>query len=169
VNAPRVPRTRPVTSVVNQVTSPVIATTQLLRVLAVVVAVVEDSMLVVVAAVDLKSATSAPRLVTLLATALRLVAMVAEVDMAVNKADMVVGSVVVEAEAEEEDRLATLVVVMATCLATVPRVKSATTAVRLVISPGTAHPKPAVSALAISASNPDMFRLNARTKSSLYR
>ena len=47
------------------------------------------------------------------------------------------------------------------------KAKSATTVVRLVISPETAHPRPPTSVLATSASNPATFRLNARTKSSL--
>jgi len=166
VNALRVSRTRPVISAVNPATSPVIATTQLLRVPD-VVPVEEDSTLVVEVE-DPKSATSAPRSVTLPATALRLVATEeVVVDMEPNKVDMVGDSVVVEAVAE--DKPAILVVVTDTCPATAPKAKSATTAVRSVIFPETAHPRLAASVLATSASNPDTFRLNARTKPSLIR
>jgi len=162
VNAPRVLRTRPVTSAVNQATSPVIAITLLLRVLDVVL--VEEDSTLVAAVVDLKSATSAPRSVTLLVTALRLVGMVVAVDMELNKVGMVEDLVVVAVVAE--DKLATHVAVTDTCPAIAPKVKSATTVVRSAIFLEIAHPRPAVSELAISASNPDTFRLNARTKPS---
>jgi len=138
----------------------VIATTQQLKVPVVAV----DTAPVV--AVDLKSATSAPRLVTLPVTALRLAAM-AEVDMAVNRAAMVVDSAAVEAEVE--DKPATLVVAMAICLATALRARSATTVVRLATCLETAPPRPAANVLATNASNPDTFRRNARTRTSLLR
>jgi len=75
----------------------------------------------------------------------------------------VVASVVVDVK---EVKPATLVAVTATCLATVLKAKSATTVARLAISPETAHPRPAPSVLATSASNLATFRLNAPTKPS---
>jgi len=105
VNALKVPRTRLATSAVRLVTSLVIARTQLPRAPAVVVVDLEDR------EVDLKSATSAPRSVTLLATAQRLVA-TGEVDMEVNRADMVVDLEAVEVVVEV-DKPATLAAVMA--------------------------------------------------------
>jgi len=109
-----------------------------------------------------KSATSAPRLVTSPVTALRLLvdmvvaAMVAtKVDTVVVAADSVVVKVV---------KLATPAVVMATCLVTAPKVKSATTAARLVTCPEIAHPRQPLSAPATSASNLATSRLNVQTK-----
>lgn len=155
MNAPRVPRTRLATSAVNQAISPVTALIHLLMgALAVVV-----SLLVAVALP--KNATSAPRLATLPVTALRLVDTVA-VDMVVLKAAMVV--VVVDSVDAKVVKLATLAVVTATCPATAPKVRSATTVVRLVISQETARPRPPLSELATSASNLATFRHNARTK-----
>jgi len=156
VNAPRVPRTRLATSAVNLVTSPVTAPTHLLR--AVLVVVVSLPAVVVVVEVA-KSAISAPRSVTLLVTALRLLADMVAAAMVATKVDTVADSVVVKVV-----KLATPAVVMVTCLVTAPKVKSATTVARLVISPETAHLRPALSALAINASNLATFRLNAQTK-----
>jgi len=157
VNAPRVPRTRLATSAVSQVTSPVTAPTHLPR----EVLVVEASLAVLV---DLRSATSAQRSATLPVTAPRLVDMVA-VDMAsARREDMVVVAALVDAKVV---RPVTPAVVMATCLVTAPKARSATTVARLAICQETARPRPAPSALATSASNPATFRLNARTKSSM--
>jgi len=119
VNAPKDQRTRLVTNVVNQATSPGTAPILPLRVLDVVA---EDSHPVVAA--DLKSATSAQRSVISHATAPSLVVDTVVVGSVVNKADtvaVVVGSV------DVKDRPATPAVVMATCLVTAPKVKSATT------------------------------------------
>lgn len=158
MNALRVLRTRPATSAVNLVTSRVIALTHPLTVVLVVVA----ASLLVVAALVVKSATSAPRLAILLVTALRLlVVMVAAADMVVTKVAMVADSVVVKAV-----KPATPVVATAICLVIALKDKSATTVARLAIFPETAHPRPALSVLATSASNPDTFRLSARTKPS---
>jgi len=85
------------------------------------------------------------------------------VDLAVAK-DTVVADMAVPVADVRVVRLATLVVDMVTCLVTAPKARSATTAVKLVISPETALPRPAASVLATSASNPATFRLNARTK-----
>jgi hypothetical protein len=134
----------------------VIAPTQLLRVPAVVVEDFHRG-----AVVDLRSATSAPRLVTLLVTAQRLVA-TAVVDSVVNKAAMVAALVV-----DVVDKPATHAVVMVTCLVTALKVKSATTAARLVTCPETAHLRPAASEHVTNASLLAMFRLNALTKSAI--
>lgn len=157
MNAQRVPRTRLATSAVKLVTSPAIAKTHPKKVLAVVASAV---------LVRLKSATSAQRSATLLATALRLVvtaeaAATAEtrVDTAAPKVDMVV---------EAADRLATLAVATVTCLATAHKAKSATTVAKLVIFPATAQPKPLPNELATSASNLATFRPNAPTKGLLF-
>lgn len=162
MNAQRDQRTRPATSAVNQVTSPVIAPTQPPRELDVEA---EDSHLVVVV-VDPRSATSAQRSATLPVTAQRLEATVADkvVDMVVNRVVTVVDSVDVVV-VDKVDKPATLAVVTVTCLVTAPKVKSATTVAKLDISPATAHPKPPLSELATSASNLVTFRLNAPTKS----
>lgn len=153
MNAPRVPRTRLATSAVNQATFPVTAPTHPPTVVLVVVA----SLLEVV--VLPKSATSAPRLVTLPATALRLVD-TAVVDTVVLK----VATAVVDSVDAKVDKHATRAVVMDICLVTALKAKSATIVARLVISQETAHPRPPPSELATSASNPATFRLNARTK-----
>jgi hypothetical protein len=122
---------------------------------------------------------SAQRLATLLATALRPVDTEAAkvVDMEETK-DTV--AVAVSAADVKVDRPATPAVDMVTCLVShafglfrmfliqnqviALKAKSATTAARSVISPETAPPRPAVSVLATSASNPATSRLNARTK-----
>ncbi|PMD25600.1 hypothetical protein NA56DRAFT_738273, partial [Hyaloscypha hepaticicola] len=157
VNAPRVPRTRLATSAANPVTFPVIAPTQLARVLAVAAV---DSLLVAV--VETKSATSAQRSDTSLVTALRLVDTEAKVvDLAATKADMAVADTVADVKVV---KLATPAAVTVTCLVTAPKDRSATTAVKSVISPETAPPRPAASVLATSASNPATSRHNARTK-----
>lgn len=157
MNAPRAQRTRPATSAVNLVTSLATAPTLLKRVLDVAV---EDSHPEVVE--DLKSATSALRLVTLPVTARRLVDTAAAVVVSAASKDTV--AVDMEVVVVVVDKPATLAVVMDTCLVTVPKAKSATTAVRLVTCPETAHPRQPASALATSASNLATFRLNARTK-----
>jgi len=120
---------------------------------------------------------SAQRSDTSLVTALRLVDTEAKaVDLAATKADMAVADTVADVKVA---KLATPAAVTVTCLVsrqlklvsmflinqvTAPRARSATTAVKLVISPETAPPRPAASVLATSASNPATFRLNARTK-----
>jgi len=154
VNAPRVPRIRLATNAANQATSLAIARTLLLRVLD---EAVEDFNLV---GVDLRSATSAPRLATSLVTALRLVDTV-EVDTVVNKVDTAVVSV---ADEEVVDKLATHAVAMDTCLVTALKARSATTVAKLVISPETAPPRPHPSEPATSASSPVTSRLNALTR-----
>lgn len=156
MNAPRDQRTRLATSVVNLATFPGTAPTPLPRELDVVV---EDSLLV---AAELKSATSARRSVTSHVTALRLADTVVVGMAVVNRADMEVDSVA--AVDVKVDRLATRVVVTATCRVTVPRAKSATTAAKLVISPETAHQRPPLSELATSASNLATSKPNAPTK-----
>lgn len=154
MTVPRVLRTRLVTSVVNQVTFRVIAPTQLPTALDVV-----DSP---PAVVGTRSATSAQRSAISHAIAPRPADMVAKVvDMAVIKEDMAVAAMAVDVKAV---KLVTLAEDMVTCLVTARKARSATTAVRLVISLETALPRPATSELATSASNPAMFRLNARTK-----
>jgi len=147
-------RTRPATSVVNLATSPAIAKTLLLRVLD-VVAVVSNPV------VDPKSATSAPRSVTLPATAQRLVATVAvsAEDKADTEADVEVDTVV-----DKEDRLATPVEDTVTCPVTAPKDRSATTAARLDISQETAQLRTTTSVLATSASSQVTSRLSAPTK-----
>jgi len=102
-------------------------------------------------------------LAILLATALRPVDTEAAkvVDMEETK-DTV--AVAVSAADVKVDRPATPAVDMVTCLVIALKAKSATTAARSVISPETAPPRPAVSVLATSASNPATSRLNARTK-----
>jgi len=130
--------------------------TQLARVLDVVV----DSH-PVVAVVEARSATSAQRSATSHVIAPRLVATEAvAVDTVETRAD----TVVVLVADVKADRLATPAVVMVTCLVTAPKARSATTAVKSVIFPGIAPPRPAASVLATSASNPATFRLNARTR-----
>lgn len=125
MNALRDQRIRLAISVGNQVTSPETAPTHLLRVLDVVV---EDSLLVE----DLKSATryeepyhaqetyltfnSAQRSVTLHVTAQRLVDMVVAVDSEVNKVVDMAAAVEDSVVDVKEDKLATLAVVMDTCL-----------------------------------------------------
>jgi len=120
---------------------------------------------------------SAQRSDTSLVTALRLVDTEAKaVDLAATKADMAVADTVADVKVA---KLATPAAVTVTCLVsrqlklvsmflinqvTAPRARSATTAVKLVISPETAPPRPAASVLATSASNPATFRLNAQTK-----
>lgn len=98
-------------------------------------------------------------------------------DLAATKEDMAVADMAV-ADVKVV-KLATPAAVTVTCLVsrqlklvpmflinqvTAPRARSATTAVKSVISPETAPPRPAASVLATSASNPATFRLNARTK-----
>jgi len=122
--------------------------------------VVEDFLPVV--AVETKSATSAQRSATLLVTAPRLVDMEAKVVDLVAVKDTEVAAV--DMADVKVARLATPAEDTVTCLVTAPKARSATTAVKSVISPETAPPRPAVSVLAISASNPATFRLNARTR-----
>jgi len=158
VNAQRVLRTRLATSAVKLVTSPGIAKTHLKKVLAVVV----DSVVLVA---QPKSATSAQRLVTLPATALRLV--VTEVVTVETKAVTV--AVKVDTVVETVDKLATLAVATVTCRAIALKVKNATTVVKLAISPATAQPKPLPNELATSASNLVTFKLNAPTKGTVHQ
>jgi len=151
VSARHKPSPRPATSAGKLVTSPANAKTLPKRVLDVVVSVV---------AVQLKSATSAQRSATLPATALKLVAtevvtVETRVDTVETKADTVVEAV---------DRPATPAVATVTCLVTAHKVRSATTAAKLAISPVTAQPRLLPRELATSASNLVTFRLNAPTK-----
>jgi len=160
VNAQRVLRIRPATSVVNLVTSPATAKTHPKRVL--------DVVALVVLVVQPKSATSAQRLVTLPVTALRLVATVVVVAAATveTKADTAAVLEVTEVVVAETtvDKPVTPAVVMVTCPATALRAKSATTAVRLDIFPETAPLRLRPSELATSASNLVTSRLNAPTR-----
>jgi len=116
--------------------------------------------------VDPKSATSAQRSVTSHVTAQRPVDMVVELVDSNNRVAHTVVVLVVPVDSVDarEDRLATLAVDTDTCLVTAPKDRSATTVVRLAISPETAHPRLPPSALATSASNLATFKLNAPTK-----
>ncbi|KAH9217763.1 hypothetical protein DL95DRAFT_92125 [Leptodontidium sp. 2 PMI_412] len=151
-------RTRPATSAVNPATSPVIAKTLPLRVLDVVAV---DSNPVV----DPKSATSAPRLVTLLVTAPRLADMVA--DSAAARADMAADAVATEVD--KVARPATPAEDTDTCPVTAPKAKSATTVARSAISQETALLRTTMSVPATSASSQVTFKLNAQTKSPVRR
>jgi len=155
VNAPRVPRTRLATSAVNLVTSRVTAPTRLARVLDVGVDSLPE------AVVEIRSATSAQRSATLLATAPRLVVTEAKVVDTEETRDMVV---VASAADVKVDRLATPAVVTVTCLVTALKAKSAITAVKSVISLEIAPLRQAASVLATNASSPATSRLNALTK-----
>lgn len=156
MSAQRAPRTRPAISAVNPAISPETAPTLHLRELDVAV-----SQVAVV--VDPRSATSARRLVTLPVTAPRLATEVNKVVASVEtKADTV--AVVVDLVVVKEDKPATHAVVTATCLATAPKAKSVTTAVRSDIFPEIAHPRPAASAPAINANNLVTSRHNAQTR-----
>jgi len=155
-------RTRPATSAANPVTSPAIAKILLLRELDVVAVVVDSNPVV-----DPRSATSAPRSDTLPVTALRLA------DTAVVKVDLVATKEVTEEDVvamvvvpeDKVDRLATLAEDTDTCPVTAPRVKSATTVVRSVISPEIAQLRTTTSVPATSASSQVTSKLNAQTKS----
>jgi len=120
---------------------------------------------VVALAVLHKSATSAPRLVTLPAIALRPVVTAAVVTEVETKEDTVVVPVT-EVVLETVDRPAILVVATVTCLVTAPRAKNATTVAKSAIFPVIAQQRPQLSELATSASNPATSRLNAPTKNS---
>lgn len=160
MNAQRAQRTRPATSAVSQDTSPVTAPTQPLREL--VVEAVVDSHPVV----DPKSATSAARSATSPETAQRLVVTVdnREVVTVDSREVVTVEDTEVVVVVAKVVRPATPAVVTATCLVTAPKVRSATTVVRLAICPETAHPRPHLSVLATSASSQVTSRLNAQTK-----
>jgi len=132
VSALRDQRTKPATSVASLDTSPETAQTPLLRELAVEEVVVPVATRVVV---DPKSATSAQRLVTLHETAQRPVATVVDNNRAAmedNRVVTVVATVEPVVLVDSAGRPVTLVVVTDTCPATAPRVRSATTVVRLV-------------------------------------
>jgi len=148
--------------VVNPVTSPGTAKTHPKKVL-------DVAALAAVLVVQLKSATSAQRLVTLPVTALRLVATVV-VAVAVTvetKADTAVVlevTVVVVVLETTADKPATPAVDTVTCLATALRAKSATTVARSVIFPETAPLRLQLSELATNASNLVTSKLNAQTR-----
>ena len=103
---------------------------------------------------------SAQRLVTLPATAQRLV------DMVETKEAMVADTVVVDSVVPvKEAKPASHAVVTDIFPVTAPKDKSATTVVKSVISPATAHLRLPLSELATSASNLATSRLNAPTRS----
>jgi len=86
-------------------------------------------------------------------------------DLAVKVEDTVVALEATAVVVVREAKPATRAAATATCPATALRARNATTAVRSVISPETAHLRPPPSEPAISASNLAMSRLNALTRS----
>jgi len=109
-----------------------------------------------------RSATSVERSVTSPATVLKAADMVA-VAVAVATVEGMEVATAAEAEAVGlEDRRATLVEAMATCLATVPKVRNVTIAAKSVTYRAIALPSLHPNASAISASNQDTSRLHAQ-------